>query len=541
MPQKNYNPLEDLSPHHGPDINKLAKPIEELIFTPGKGLGLEGYGLTINERYRKYTTQQIQAIRGRKIHGAAVLLVAILVGVTAGIAATALNWGVALLSKLFMNMINPAKHNLWLIFVPVAGIMLAGIFQKYILKRQIYHGIGRLDNDFRKSRCYLPVELTYSPVIASIVTLGFGGSAGAADPIAYAGASIGSNIGSLFRLPPKFVRAMTAIGAGAGIAGMFKAPISGALFAIEVLSITMSATSVAALILACTVSGVTAYLLTGLQGAIPIHQMIVIPLDGFEWIIMFGILCGLYCYYYTNIMQWMNRKLAKIKTVIGKFIFAGLIVGMLIFLFPGLYGEGYELIGKLLEGDYYAVAAGGIMTDKVPLSAIVLVGCSGMMLVKAFATSTTICGGGVAGEFAPAIMVGAIAGLLYAFLMNHLLHVDISYPAFIIMGMAGVLAGAVRAPLTATFLITEIATTQYGQFLPIATVAGLSYLVVSLLDVRERKRNARHAKGAPKGKSESQSDDIQKDDSTGSRQTTPPVATIKQSEDAPTHSPESAP
>lgn len=479
-----------MSERNTSEFDKLSREIEQLIYVPGKGAGVRGYGLTLTERFPSYSTQEVSALKKRNVRHSMVILAGIVVGVICGLAATALNWGIALISGVFIPLINGATHNWWLVALPLTGIVLTGVYQRYIIRQPIYHGIGRLAWDFRNNRCYLPVMLTYSPVVSAMVTLGLGASAGAADPIAYSGAAIGSNVASTMKLPSKYVRALVAIGAGAGIAGMFKAPVAGALFSIEIIGISMSAISMSALILACTVSGVTAYLLPGLQCVIPITHQVSIDMNEVLWIGLLGVLCGLYSTYYVAIMNKMTKFYARFSYSWTRFIFAGLLVGCLVFLFPGLYCEGYHLIGRMLNGDVYSLAAGGVLTTADSLPTVIIAGGIGILVVKAFATSSTICGGGVAGEFAPSIMIGAVLGMIYVYGMNHIFGLNLGYPAYIVLGMAGVLSGAVRAPLTAIFLINEVATTHYGQFLPIAIVATLSYLVMNMLSLRSRTRRS---------------------------------------------------
>lgn len=425
------------------------------------------------------------------------MLTALFVGVATGSAAALLKWCIRLLSGWFTSGFNQASHNWMLLLLPVAGFLLVSAYQHYLLHREICHGVERINYDFVRHRTYLPVSLTYQPMIAATITLGFGGSAGSEGPIAYTGAALGSNIASRFGLSPRAVRVMTAIGAGAGIAGIFKAPIGGVLFTVEVLCIEMNIFSVAALFLACVTSAVSAYLLSGCTPDIAFHHEAAISLDNFPLVLLLGVFCGIYSSYYSAIMSFVRNYLEKMSSVWKRALVAGITAGVLTFMFPILYGEGYGAVGKLLGSDYNVISAGGILPMAPGNSWWLLLLALAVMLAKPFATSSSNSGGGVSGDFAPTIMVGSVVGFAYAALCNTIPGIELHVPDFIFMGMAGVLAGAIRAPLMAMFLVTEMATKGYGQFMPVALVAGISYVTVCALQwVRlSRKRKAARQNG----------------------------------------------
>lgn len=411
------------------------------------------------------------------------MVVALLTGLACGAAATVLKLFIGTLGRWLTASFDPISHNWWLIGIPVVGILIADIYQRYVIHKQISHGEGRLRNDFARNACYLPVALTYSPILAATATLGFGGSAGSEGPIAYTGGAIGSNIAGWFRLSPTTVRAMTAIGAGAGIAGIFKAPVGGALFTIEVLGIGLSIAAVAALFVACITSGLTAFFLSGRTFDIPFTDSFHLPPDATPMVILLGIFCGVYSYYYTSTMSITRKGLLKITNHWVKNIVAGLFIGVAIFLYPPLYGEGYGTVTHLLNGDYASLMNGsvfGSLGASTPL--ILALTAVGLLITKSFATSATNNGGGVAGNYAPTIMIGSVVGFLFAFICNQWLGMHLSIPDFVFMGMAGILAGAIHAPLMSMFLITEMAAIGYQQMLPVAVVATLSYITVCALE-----------------------------------------------------------
>jgi CIC family chloride channel protein len=341
----------------------------------------------------------------------------------------------------------------------------------------------------------LPVELTYAPLLAATVTLGFGGSAGSEGPIAYSGGAIGSNFGQRLRLPTEDIRYLTAIGAAAGIAGNFKAPIGGALFAIEILGLPMTGAALCGLFTACLTSSSTAVLLSATGSNIPaiLHpiaiESIVKPLP---IILLFGLFCGLYSRYFSLVMHATRKALERISAHWLRCLAAGTMVGLAVLLLPGLYGEGYNIIQLLLTAPTETSIrqfSSPLLPNDLVWPAPLLAAC-GMLLLKGIATSATTNGGGVAGDFAPTIMIGAVAGFLFATIANSICNVQLTVSDFVLMGMAGVLAGVVKAPLMATFLITETATMGGGLLLPVAIVAYVSYLVVRVLTLIGRKKRS---------------------------------------------------
>lgn len=467
----------------------IARFLQEFLYPPVKRDDVTGYGQTITQRHPSITSEEIQALDTRDPGPATMMAVALLTGVLAGVAASLLKWGIATFSRFVTGCFNPDSLNWWLILLPVAGLILVGIYQRYVIHQQISHGDDRLRQDFLRDRCYLPLSITYNPILACILTLGFGGSAGSEGPVAYSGAAIGSNIGSLFRISPQKVRMLTAIGAGAGIAGIFKAPVGGVLFSIEVIGIELTTSAVAALFVASIASTTTAYLLSGGTADIPFNDATPLSFDYFPLLLLFGVICGLYSSYYASTMEAVAGWLGRIHNPWLKNIVAGLSVGCLVFLFPQLYGEGYGIGANLLGEDWDKLLAGGILSGFHPTPAVLLIGAFGIMAVKSFATAATNDGGGVAGDFAPTIMIGSVIGFFYAYLLDSYCDVTLDVPDYVFMGMAGILAGAVRAPLMAMFLVTEMATIGYGQFMPVAIVASISYLTVCTVKFIGRKRS----------------------------------------------------
>lgn len=452
--------------------------MKDWLYPPEDHPEVKGYGRTLEERFKDAPTAELQKISREHTSRMAIMVVALLTGLACGAAATLLKLCIGTVGRWLTAEFNPTAHNWWLIGLPMIGLLISDVYQRYVIRKQISHGEGRLRNDFARHACYLPIAITYSPILAATATLGFGGSAGSEGPIAYTGGAIGSNIAAWFRTSPATVRAMTAIGAGAGIAGIFKAPVGGALFTIEVLGIGMNIIAISALFVACITSGLTAYFLSGRVSDIGFPNPVHIPTDILPMVILLGVVCGVYSFYYSKTMKLTQRGLWKIRNPWVKNLLAGAFIGLSIFLFPPLYGEGYGAVAHLLGGDYSNLLSGSILHGIGSLPVALSLTALGILLVKSFATSATNNGGGVAGNFAPTIMIGSVVGFLFAYICNQWLGMNLPIPSFVFMGMAGILAGAIRAPLMAMFLVTEMAAFGYREMLPVAIVASLSYITV---------------------------------------------------------------
>ncbi len=421
-------------------------------------------------------------LRGRLGEDVYLVVVAILAGCLIGCAAWALKWLIARVSDFSINCVVDRLGWWTTLLLPLVGILLASIYQRYVIHREIYHGVDRLQADLAAGRAVLPVDLTFSPILACAATLGFGGSAGSEGPIAYAGAAISNNVGRLLGASDKGLRTLMAIGAGAGIAGIFQAPVGGALFTFECLGVGGSPLMVIALFAACLCAGLTASALAGFvsdisfAGATSFSWQMTLPL------MALAVFCGIYSAYYSDIMKRMTLWFEKMRSPWTRNVVSGLIVGALLFAFPALFGEGYGVVGHLLNGDTDAATLRSpLLRLGLEPSTLLLVVCLGIMLVKAFATSSTNSGGGVAGDFAPTLFVGAVCGFFFAKISGLLFGVELPVADFVCYGMAAVMAGAVRAPLMAMFLVTEM-TGQGGLLLPVAIAAGVSCAVAKAVE-----------------------------------------------------------
>lgn len=405
-----------------------------------------------------------------------ILMLALVVGVAGGFAALLLKDLIHNLSGFLTAHIEISNYNYNYLIYPVVGILLAGIFVRYVVRDNISHGVTRVLYALSQNKSRLKPHNIYSSVIASSVTIGFGGSVGAESPIVYTGAAIGSNLGSLFRLSPRLLMLLVGCGASAGIAGIFKAPIAGMLFTVEVLMIDLTAGSVMPLMIASVAGATVAYVFTGYELEVFFTQSEPFYTSGIPYVILFGIFCGFVSLYFSKVLNMMEQMFGKLKNPWLKFVVGSIILSSLIFLFPPLYGEGYNVMNQMLEGNLTQIFDGSIFYD-YRNNTWLLVAFVGMILfTKAFATSATNGGGGCGGTFTPSLFIGCFAGFFFTLLINNLGVIDstLSMKNYALMGMAGVMAAVMNAPLMGIFLAAEM-TGGYDLFLPLLIVSTISY------------------------------------------------------------------
>lgn len=412
------------------------------------------------------------------------VVLAVIVGILAGAGAALLKW--------LIGKVTTMLHAVWitdgpdwtLLWLPVVGIMLAGIYQRYILRDRISHGVDKLVNDLAAKKYILSSKLLYAPTIASTFTLAFGGSAGSEGPIAYTGAAIGSNVGRICGVPSQTIYLLIACGAGAGIAGIFKAPVGGALFTIEVLGMALTTVSVIALFASSISAAMTAYVLSGCTLDIPWNHNISFEPSMLLWALILGVFCGLYSVYYSLVMSKMRKVYESIRSPWIENLSSGAVLALSLFMFPSLYGEGYDVIKDIINTDWVAPFDASIFNGGVSIYLTLPMILGGVLILKCFACSASNSGGGVAGDFAPTLFAGCIAGLFFAVLMNNLLGVGLAPQVFAYIGMAGVMAGVIRAPLMALFLTAEMCN-GFDYFLPLTVVTMISYGIVMLVTRRK--------------------------------------------------------
>ena len=412
------------------------------------------------------------------------IILALFIGFFASVAAFILHFIIKEIQVLLTAGFTTVTYNwLYLVF-PVIGIFLTSLFVRYVVKDNISHGITRILYAISSKRSRLKPHNCWTSVIASAITIGFGGSVGAEAPIVLTGSSIGSNLGQLFKMDNKTLMLLVGCGAAAAIAGIFKAPIAGLVFTLEVLMVDLSMASLLPILVASLTATCFTYIFMGSNSLFSFH------LDG-EWIvervpacILLGVSCGLVSLYFIRMMTSCEGVFARLKDHrYAKLLLGGLMLSSLIFIFPVLYGEGYSAINILLnsntEADWNTLLNNSLFYGHGQLLIIFV---ALVVLTKVVATSATNGGGGCGGTFAPSLFVGAFSGFLFARIWNiQQLGLYVPEKNFTLLGMAGVMAGVMHAPLTGIFLIAEI-TNGYDLFIPLMIVSTCSVMTISVFE-----------------------------------------------------------
>ncbi len=411
-----------------------------------------------------------------------VMLLALVVGILCGTAALVLKSLIHYISHMLTQNMSITGGNYLYFIYPVVGIVIVGIYVRHVVKDNISHGVTRVLYAISQNKSRLKSHNIYTSVVASSVTIGFGGSVGAEGPIVYTGAAIGSKIGSLFRMSPRVLMILVGCGAAAGIAGIFKAPIAGMLFTLEVLMLDLTTVSVMPLLIASITSATVAYVFTGYNVEFFFMQSEPFVTARIPFVIMLGLFCGFVSLYFTRAMNVMENLFSRMNRPWKRTAIGGSILAVLIFLFPPLYGEGYSAITDLLSGDPSKIVNGSIFYSDRQDAGFITMFIGVILLMKVFATSATNGGGGVGGTFAPSLYVGCMAGFFFAFLLNNIgFDLDLSTKNFALMGMAGVMSAVMHAPLMAIFLTAEL-TGGYDLFLPLLIVSTISYGTIKLFE-----------------------------------------------------------
>lgn len=412
------------------------------------------------------------------------LFLSFLVGFFAAIAAFILHWIIEEIALLLTSKFDANTFNWMYLVYPVIGIYLTSLFVHYIVKDEISHGITRILYAISSKRSRLKGHNCWSSVIASAITIGFGGSVGAEAPIVLTGSAIGSNLGKLFNMDNKTLMLLVGCGAAAAIAGIFKAPIAGLVFTLEVLMIDLTMASLLPILISSVTATCFTYIFTGSDPLFFFHLDSAWPVERVPANILLGIFGGFVSLYFIRTMTACESVFGRIKNrPMLKLLLGAMVLSPLIFLFPSLYGEGYGSINILLNGKTEAEWETILHNSPFYGNSEMLLPYIGMVLLtKVFATSATNGGGGCGGTFAPSLFIGAFAGFFFARVWN-IYEIGIYLPEknFALLGMSAVMAGVMHAPLTGIFLIAEI-TGGYQMFIPLMIVSICAYLTIIIFE-----------------------------------------------------------
>lgn len=404
-------------------------------------------------------------------------MLSLVVGIVVGLAAVLLKTLISVLQEGLRDAFGGVLGgSLYYLALPGIGMLLAMLFCKYVIKDSIGHGVTKALQAVSRHESRIKPHNMWSSVAASSVTIGFGGSVGAEAPIVYTGAAIGSNFARYMGLSYRSMTVLLGCGAAAAVAGIFKAPLAGVLFVLEILLFNISMTSMMPLLLSTVSATVVSYTLLG--SSTPFECTLTpFELKNIPYYVILGLFCGAFSIYFIRTTLKLEDRIGKMENVYLKWIMCAVGLGILIFLFPPLYGEGYESLGVLLNGKELS------LDGQTPLAFLahspwsVPIFFMLILLLKVFSMTLTNAGGGVGGTFGPTLFVGAIAGFVVARTLNMLFDgtaTSIPEQNFVLVGMAGLMAGVMQAPMTAIFLIAEISG-GYDLFLPLILTSTIAF------------------------------------------------------------------
>ncbi|EKY01721.1 chloride transporter, ClC family [Porphyromonas catoniae F0037] len=408
-----------------------------------------------------------------------ILLLSLSIGVTMALLAALLKFIIHHIESFVLMHIEQRSY-LYLVF-PALGILLSLLFVRYIVRDDISHGVTKVLSSISQRKSRIKPHNTWSSLLASALTISFGGSVGAESPIVLTGAAIGSNFGRLFRLEQRNLMLLIGCGVAGALGGIFKAPITGLVFVIEVLLLDLTMASVLPLLVSSVSAAAVAYVLSGKENLFLFIQTDPYYIERIPLMILLGIVCGLISLYFSKTMFRIEGEFRKLKSQRTRYLISAAILSLLIFLFPPLYGEGYDSVNILLDGQYTQLLDGSIFEAFSSSYWVVFAFFLLTVLFKVFASVATNSGGGCGGLFAPTLFVGGLTGFLFSYLVNYFssMRVFISPKNYILLGMAGLMAGVMHAPLTGVFLIAELSG-GYNLFLPLMLVSLTSFATIRI-------------------------------------------------------------
>lgn len=406
------------------------------------------------------------------------MILSVVVGLGSGLAAVVLKKLIEFIQHLLFSGQGAGVHWLMYIVMPGVGMLLSMLLVKYAVKDRIGHGVTKVLLAISKNESHIRPHNMWSSIASSSLTIGFGGSVGAEAPIVYTGAAIGSNIARLFRMSYKNITILLGCGAAGAVAGIFKAPMAGVLFTLEILMFNLSMTSILPLLLSSVTATMVSYFILGDMVTFS-NSVVQFSMGNIPFYIVLGIFCGLVSLYFTRTTLKAEDLLRKIKKPYVRWAVCAASLGVMIFMFPPLFGEGYTSLTSMLNKNALVALEGGFIASFISADnewAIVIFFVA-VTLLKVLATAFTNAGGGVGGTFGPTLITGAFAGFVLARLVNILGLGAVPEQNFVLVGMAGLMAGVMQAPLTAIFLIAEI-TGGYSLLFPLIITSAISYATI---------------------------------------------------------------
>ena len=409
-----------------------------------------------------------------------ILFLSFVVGLFAALAAFLLKTTIHLIKHLLTESFSKSDVNYWYLVFPAIGIFLTSLFVRRIVKDDISHGVTRILYAISQRKSILKLHNVWSSLVGSSVTIGFGGSVGAEAPIVLTGSAIGSNLGNFFKMDQKTLMLLVGCGAAGAIGGIFKAPIAGLMFTLEVLMLDMTMASVVPILISSVTATSVSYFFSGSSFIFEFGAYEPFSIHRIPYLILLGVVCGLVSLYFTRGMNKIEGFYRKIKNPYSKLAVGGPVLSLLIFIFPPLYGEGYETIVALLNGHSADALERSVFLNFGNSPWIIVLYLALIVIFKIFASASTTASGGVGGIFAPSLFIGCLTGFVLSRLLN-LAGLLVPEANFALAGMAGLMSGVMHAPLTGIFLIAEL-TGSYNLFMTLMIVSTVSYLTIMLFE-----------------------------------------------------------
>lgn len=429
--------------------------------------------MNVKQTLTEYSSRFIQRFSEKRV----LIALSFFIGAVAAIVVYLFETAVVSIKDFVFSLYSSQGANYLLFFTPIIGIIIVTLFVKYLIKDDISHGVTKVLKSISQKSSKIRGHNTYSSMIAGAITIGFGGSVGPEAPTVLTGSAIGSNFGKFFGLNHRQTTILLGCGAAAALAAIFKAPITGVVFVLEVLLIEMAISSIIPLLIAAVTATMITYFI---HGAEPVFSTILPPVPvtmaDIPFYLILGVVSGLVSFYIIYSSGKIEGWFKKIKKQYIKWLIGGSVIGILIFLFPPLYGQGYDSITTILSGNTDSLFTGSLLSEIKGNNWVVISFLAAIILTKSIAMACTNAAGGVGGVFAPSIFLGAFTGFFTAILINTVFDMDLPLVCFALVGMAGVMSGAMDSPLTAIFLIAEI-TGGYKLFVPLMLVAAISYAI----------------------------------------------------------------
>lgn len=408
-----------------------------------------------------------------------IMMLSAIVGFLAGIIAFLIKSSVHLIQLLIKSEFFENTENILYIVFPAIGITLVVLFIKYIVKRPVQHGIPGVLYTISQTHGFMRMHNLFSSIITSAITVGFGGSVGLEGPTVATGAAYGSTLGRFFHFSYKHRILLLGAASAGAMSAIFKAPLAGVVFALEVIMIDLTMYSVVPILIASVTGAITASFLLGFGAIYPFQMKDSFVMSDLPYYLILGIITGLIATWFTNVYVYIEKIFAKIKKARYKLLIGGFSLGLLVYLFPFFYGEGYDVTNSALHGNYQYLFENSLFRNLSSSQIMLYVLFTVIILFKVVATSITFGSGGIGGIFAPTLFIGANTGLFFTIIIGSLGLGTLSHENFALVGMAGIMAGVLHAPLTAIFLIGDL-TGGYGLFVPLMVVATISYATVRI-------------------------------------------------------------